>query len=68
VAAKDLKIPLKPKDPDEWVKEKPKTNEPTIRLTVDLPRDLHRKLRFRAFDESIPMAELVRKWIEEKLA
>lgn len=68
MASKDVKIPLKPQDPDEWVKAQPKTNEPTVRLTVDLPRGLHRKLRLKAFDEGAPMAGLIRKWIEEKLA
>jgi len=38
------------------------------RLTLDMPSSLHRKLKLKAIEDDIPMAEMVREWIELRLA
>lgn len=37
----------------------------TVRITVDLNADLHRRLKVRAAMEGVRMADLVRRWMEE---
>jgi hypothetical protein len=38
------------------------------RLTIDVPLDLHRKLKVKAAMEGVKMADLVRDWIKERCA
>lgn len=40
----------------------------TVKLTVLVPRELHRALRRAALDEDKSLAELVRSWASEWLA
>jgi hypothetical protein len=63
---KDYDIKLKEKA-DTWVKEKPKVAGKTIRLTIDLDADVHQKLKMRCVAERITIADMMRRWIEEKL-
>lgn len=41
--------------------------EPRVRLTCDLPRSLHKRLKQRALDCGQPMTELVRQALAEWL-
>lgn len=36
-----------------------------VRITLDLPSDLHRALKIEALDRGVPMVDVVRSWIEE---
>jgi plasmid stability protein len=36
------------------------------RLTIDMPEELHRKLKVKAANEGVGMADLVRAWIAEQ--
>lgn len=74
MSGKRVAIGLKPsaqKRADEWVTEstKPSVEEgaPVAlkRLTIDVPADLHRRLKVKAAAEGVKMADLVRHWIEE---
>ena len=66
---KDVKITPRPrKTADQWVSSKPK--EPTgevKRVTVDLPVELHQKLKIKCVMERVNIADMVKSWIEEKL-
>ena len=37
------------------------------RITLDLPDELHMRLKIRSARERVPMSKLLRKWIEENL-
>lgn len=37
------------------------------RLTLDMPASLHRRLKIKAIENDVPMAEMVREWIEQRL-
>ncbi|MCP4903060.1 MAG: hypothetical protein GY906_39350 [bacterium] len=39
----------------------------TKRLTIDVSVELHRKLKVRAAEEGVRMADLVRQWIQHNL-
>lgn len=60
----------KPIDPDEWVKEKPKaaTTEKPARLVVDLPADLHRKLKGKCGIEGLKIKDVINNLLEQYLA
>jgi hypothetical protein len=66
----DVKItPIPRKTADQWVSSKPK--EPTgevKRVTVDLPMEIHQKLKIKCVLENVRIADMVRSWIEEKLS
>jgi hypothetical protein len=62
---KELEINLK-KKADTWVKAKPKTMGRMVRLTVDVPPDLHQKLKMKCVMERTTIADMVRGWIEEQ--
>jgi hypothetical protein len=67
---KDTKVSLdRPsRSPDQWVKEKAKEpGQEVKRVTVDLPIEIHQKLKIRCVMERVNIADMVRKWIEEKL-
>ena len=38
------------------------------RLTIDVSEELHRKLKVKAANEGVRMADLVREWIAERCA
>jgi predicted HicB family RNase H-like nuclease len=79
MSSKRVAIGLKPgvqKRVDEWVTEStqpaPEVEEgvPVAlkRLTIDIPEDLHRRLKVKAATEGVRMADLVRSWISERCA
>jgi predicted HicB family RNase H-like nuclease len=71
---KKLSIGLRPgtvRDAEEWVNERPDDEQKPVedvslkRLTIDIPENLHRKLKVKAATEGVRMADLVRAWITE---
>jgi hypothetical protein len=78
MTAKRVPLGLKPgtqKHAEEWVTQPmqssatPPVEEvpPPIlkRLTIDVPEELHRRLKVKAANEGVRMADLVRHWIED---
>ena len=71
MTAKKVSMKLKPgvqKHAEAWVGEghAPATPRgPQKRLTIDIPVELHRKLKVKAASDGVRMADLVRSWIEE---
>jgi ParG protein len=66
------RIPMKPRQTaEEWaegIEPAPKKSTGDVkRVTVDLPIEIHQKLKIRCVMERVNIADMVRKWIEEKL-
>jgi hypothetical protein len=65
------KVSLKPRrTAEEWAEGVSTPAKPTgdiKRVTVDLPIEVHQKLKIRCVMERVNIADMVRKWIEEKL-
>jgi hypothetical protein len=65
------KVSLKPRrTAEEWAEGVSAPEKPTgdvKRVTVDLPLEVHQKLKIKCVVERINIADLVRRWIEEKL-
>jgi len=54
---------------DPFAEKKQSDDSKTIkRLTLDMPASLHRRLKIKALEDDVPMAEMVREWIEQRLA
>jgi hypothetical protein len=71
---KDIKMSLKPhKSAEQWLDERSQDTtskdapRDVKRVTVDLPIEVHQKLKIKCVVERINIADLVRRWIEEKL-
>lgn len=45
----------------------PETSSSMTRITLDLPDELHMRLKIKSARERVPMSKLLRKWIEENL-
>ena len=62
----------KPVDPETWVSEKPKTavkpSEKPARLVVELPADLHRKLKGKCGVEGLKIKDVIQSLLEQYLA
>lgn len=60
----------KPIDPEQWVKEQPKTTteEKPARLVVDLPADLHRRLKGKCGVEGRKIKDVIQELLEQYLA
>lgn len=50
-----------PTSPDEWV-----ADEPTKRLTIDIPLSLHQRVKIQCTVEGVNMAEVVRGLLEKR--
>jgi hypothetical protein len=50
---------------DTWVENRVTETESIKRLTIDIPKDLHRRLKLLAASQGVNMADLVRGWIQE---
>jgi hypothetical protein len=63
------RVSLKPrKTPDQWAKGAPeKPTGDVKRVTVDLPIEVHQRLKIKCVMERVNIADMVRRWIEEKL-
>lgn len=59
----------KPVDPENWVKEKPKTTteEKSARLVVDVPADLHRQLKGRCGIEGLKIKDVIQNLLVQYL-
>ena len=59
----------KPIDPETWVKEpaKPESPEKVARLVVELPADLHRRLKGRCGLEGVTIKDVIQKLLEQYL-
>jgi hypothetical protein len=79
MSGKRVAFGLKPgvqKRAEEWVTDSAKSGPEAEegapialkRLTIDVPADLHRRLKVKAAVEGVRMADLLRSWIEEKCA
>jgi hypothetical protein len=57
----------KPVNPDEWVKTKPKTSttEKPARLVVDIPADLHRRLKGKCGLEGLKIKDVIQELLEQ---
>ncbi|MCP9308692.1 hypothetical protein [Zymomonas mobilis] len=60
----------KPSDVDQWVAKRNADDsaEKTKRVSLDIPADIHRKLKLQAMDEGKTMITLVREILAEKFA
>lgn len=75
MSGKRVAIGLKPnvkRQAEEWVAQSPPVAveegaRPALvkRLTIDVSEDLHRRLKVKAAQEGVRMADLVRRWIED---
>ncbi|SEL61903.1 plasmid partition protein ParG [Ectothiorhodospira marina] len=53
--------------PDEWVQDRTGTDQPRMkRLTIDIPEDLHRRLKMDCAANGTKMADVVREMISQK--
>ncbi len=57
----------KPVSADDWVQTRSTDSKSMKRLTIDIPADLHRRLKLLAASQGVNMADLVRGWIQEGL-
>ena len=58
----------KPKDPERWVAAKPKAgrdNEKPARLVVELPADLHRKLKGKCGMEGLKIKDVINELLQD---
>ncbi len=54
-------------DVDKWVEDRtPSPQEPTKRLTVDVPISLHRRIKSQCALQNLVMAEEIRAMLEER--
>jgi hypothetical protein len=60
----------KPIDPEEWVREKPKTTadaEKPARLVVEVPADMHRQLKGKCGMEGVKIKDVIHNLLEQYL-
>ena len=66
--------PVKPTSSDEWVRnakpidreEAPRPSEPTKRFTIDVPIELHRRIKIACADRGLKMADVLRDIFERE--
>jgi hypothetical protein len=68
-----FKIPSKPADPaDAWVQSREAAAstpvEPMKRLTIDVPKSLHRRIKTRCAEDGEKMADVLRAMLEERFS
>ena len=64
---KQVDIPIKP-DVEQWVYQEAtlqKRPEKLKRLTIDIPAELHRKIKLKAVQEGETIAQQIRRLLEE---
>jgi hypothetical protein len=52
--------------PDDWVHAREGVTEPTKRLTIDIPKSLHKRVKTGCAIEDLDMAEVVREFLEQR--
>lgn len=77
MSGKRVSIGLKPgalRSADKWVGSPSPAEVPASapeapivikRLTIDVPEELHRRLKVKAAQDGVRMVDLVRRWIED---
>ena len=55
-----------PATADSWVADKPPAAEPVKRLTIDIPLGLHRRVKTGCVREEVPIADVVRDFLERR--
>jgi hypothetical protein len=66
--AKKIEIGVRPTaraNPDDWVSGQ-QGKEPLKRLTIDLPRDLHTRVKVRCAQEGTKMSDKIRELLERE--
>ncbi|MGD0137396.1 MAG: hypothetical protein ABSD28_00845 [Tepidisphaeraceae bacterium] len=51
--------------PDEWIGDKD-ARQPMKRLTIDVPLDLHKRIKSQCAIENLVMADVIRQLLEER--
>lgn len=54
------------RSPDEWVNAKPGPAEPMKRLTIDVPRSLHTRIKSQCALQNVQMADVIRQMLETR--
>ena len=54
-----------PNSPDEWVSDRSGSDEPTKRLTIDIPLSLHQRVKSQCALKGEKMADVVRELLEK---
>ena len=54
-----------PSSPDEWVSDRSGSDEPTKRLTIDIPLSLHQRVKSQCALKGEKMADVVRELLEK---
>ena len=55
-----------PTSPDDWVSDRSRSNEPTKRLTIDIPLSLHQRVKSQCALNGENMADVVRELLEKR--
>jgi hypothetical protein len=65
--------PVKPASPDDWVKstkplerEAPTPTEPMKRFTIDVPVELHRRVKSECARRGVKMADVLRELLDRE--
>lgn len=55
-----------PTSPDDWISDRSRSNEPMKRLTIDIPRPLHKRVKSQCALNGENMADVVREFLEKR--
>jgi hypothetical protein len=55
-----------PNSPDDWVSDRSGSDEPTKRLTIDIPLSLHQRVKSQCALKGEKMADVVRELLEKR--
>ena len=57
----------RPAHPDDWILGRDsRTNQPAKRLTVNVPLDLHRRIKLQCAEQGLVIADAVRELLERR--
>jgi hypothetical protein len=65
IGSKPIQGPRAP-SPDDWVKAKERSTEPTKRLTIDIPLGLHTRVKSQCALQGLQIAEVVRELLDRR--
>lgn len=55
-----------PTSPDDWISDRSRSNEPMKRLTIDIPKSLHQRVKSQCALNGDQMADVVRALLEKR--
>ena len=55
-----------PNSPDDWVSDRSGSDEPTKRLTIDIPLSLHQRVKSQCALKGEKMADVVRELLDKR--